>query len=333
MNLALTKRGDYVVRSAMVLARAYPEARKVREVVGQMAVPAAFASQILAYLGRAGLATSKAGREGGYRLARPPEQVSVLEVVEAGEGPLHNQRCALGEGPCYWRAVCPLHETWTAAVGRLRETLAATSLAEVARYDEALELGTYLAPPGSHRLAEMVVGVEDTIQVEMAAGKVAEHLGTGSSWLCPLAEAAHAEGDLLRVRVGPRGPVWLGKTVLVRTGRVEERGVARAVPITWEATGPSGLFPRMEAEMVVRALDAERSELHLRGNYHPPLGRAGQLLDEALLHRVAKATVRAFLRRVAHALEAGLEPGNLQAASLPVPSTVEAPTWHTAAAP
>ncbi|MDA8301473.1 MAG: Rrf2 family transcriptional regulator [Actinomycetota bacterium] len=333
MNLALTKRGDYVVRSALVLARAYPKARKVREVVGEMAVPAAFASQILACLGRAGLASSKAGRDGGYRLARPPEQVSLLEVVEAGEGPLHSQRCALGDGPCHWRAVCPLHETWTVAVGRLRETLAATSLAEVAHQDEALELGTYLAPPGSHRLAEMVVGVEDTIQVEMAAAAAAERLGTGSSWLCPLAEAAHAEGDLLRVRVGPRGPAWLGKTVLVRTGRVEERGEERALPITWEATGPSGLFPRMEAEVVVRALDAERSELHLRGRYHPPLGRAGQLLDEALLHRVAKATVRGFLRRVAHALEADLEPGSLEAPSLPVPSTVLGPTWHTTAAP
>jgi Rrf2 family protein len=313
VNLALTKRGDYVVRSALVLAHAYPEARKVREVVGQMAVPAAFASQILACLGRAGLASSKAGRDGGYRLSRPPEQVSVLEVVEAGEGPLQVQRCSLGDGPSHWQAACPLHETWTIAVGRLRESLAATTLADLARQDEALASGAYLAAPGCHRLAEMVVGVEDTIQVEVAAATVAERLSTGTSWLFPLMEAAHAEEDPLRVRVGPRGS-WLAKTVLVRLGRVEERGEERAMPITWEARGPSGLFPRMEAEIVVSAVDAERSELRLRGSYHPPLGRAGQLLDEALLHRVAKATVRVFLRRVADALEAGPEAGKLQAA-------------------
>ena len=314
-----------MVRSALVLARAYPEARKVREVVGQMAVPAAFASQILACLNRAGLASSKAGRDGGYRLSRPPEKVSVLEVVEAGEGPLHVQHCSLGDSPGHWQAACPLHETWTIAVERLREALAATTLAEVARRYEALESGAYLAAPGCHRLAEMVVGVEDTIQVEIAAGTVAERLSMGSSWLFPLMEAAHAEGDLLRVRVGPRGPSWLAKTVLVRLGRVEERGEERAMPITWDARGPSGLFPRMEAEIVVSAVDAERSELRLRGSYHPPLGRAGQLLDEALLHRVAKATVRVFLRRVADALEAGPEAGDLQAA-LSGPS----PVWEDA---
>ena len=304
MNLALSKRGDYVVRSALALAKAYPESRKVREVVRDMAVPKTFASQILADLGRAGLASSKAGRDGGYWLTRPPEQVTMLEVVEAGEGPLYSQRCALGEGPCRWQTVCPLHETWVAATAALRSTLAATSLAEVAEHDEALQLGDYVAPLGSHRLAEVAVEVEDTIQVELQAGDVAERLAATGSWLPSIAEAAHAEGDELRMRVGPGGPPWLGKEVLVHLGQFQDRGEELVVPLSWEASGPAGLFPRMDAEVTVRALDPERSELGLHGRYHPPLGRAGHLLDEALFHRVARATVRAFLRRLAQALEA-----------------------------
>jgi len=53
----------------------------------------------------------------------------------------------------------------------------------------------------------------------------------------------------------------------------------------------------------VSALDPDRSELQLSGHYRPPLGRAGQALDEALLARVARATVRSLLRRLARALE------------------------------
>ena len=50
-------------------------------------------------------------------------------------------------------------------------------------------------------------------------------------------------------------------------------------------------------------LDGERAELALSGHYHPPLGRAGHVLDEVLLTHVAGATVRSFLRRVARTLE------------------------------
>lgn len=153
MNMTLSKRGDYVVRSALCLARAYESGsyRKIREVVDAMGVPQTFASQILAELVRAEIATSKAGKNGGYRLTRAPESITLLEVVEAGEGPLRTERCALGEGPCRWDQVCPLHETWVTAIAVLRNTLAESTLATLVERDEALEAGTYLAPADSHR--------------------------------------------------------------------------------------------------------------------------------------------------------------------------------------
>ncbi|HUZ19884.1 MAG TPA: Rrf2 family transcriptional regulator [Acidimicrobiales bacterium] len=151
--MTLSKRGDYVVRSAIALARALERgnAIKIREVVADTKVPTTFASQILADLVRAGLASSKAGRDGGYRLERPPEEITVLEVVEAAEGPLRAERCALAEGPCRWDAVCPLHETWSAATAALREVLAATTLADLAQRDRLIEGGAYAVPVDSHR--------------------------------------------------------------------------------------------------------------------------------------------------------------------------------------
>jgi Rrf2 family iron-sulfur cluster assembly transcriptional regulator len=155
VNLGLSRRGDYAVRSAICLARAYGSGcpKKLREISAEMGVPRSFVSQILGDLVRAGVAVSSFGKDGGYRLGCPPDRVSLLEVVEAAEGTLAAAGCALGEGPCRWREVCPVHETWSAAGAALRSVLAGTSLAAVAERDRALEAGTYPVPPDAHRRA------------------------------------------------------------------------------------------------------------------------------------------------------------------------------------
>lgn len=162
-----------MVRSAICLARADGQFRKIREVVAEMEVPATFASQCLADLVRTGLAISKAGKHGGYRLARPAETISLLEVVEAGEGPLVADRCALGEGPCRWEEVCPLHATWGQATAALREVLASSSLAELVERDSALEAGTYPVPNDAHRSVPHTVGIAGGGQSERGAETVA----------------------------------------------------------------------------------------------------------------------------------------------------------------
>ena len=312
MNLTLSRRGDYVVRSAVCLALAHPrgEPRKIRQVVAEMGVPATFASQILADLVRAGIATSKAGRAGGYRLARSPEEVSLLEVVEAGEGPLRPERCALGDGPCRWEAVCPLHETWSEATDALRAVLANTSLATVAERDRELEAGVYPVPADAHRQGSTAVALSDSVHVELPAAAVIARLRAGPSWLTPLARAAHADGEQLRLRLGPGGFAWMGKTVLVSLGDPADDADELRVPLSWEATGAPGLFPRLDAGLTVTAVDPDRAELALTGRYHPPLGRAGHTLDDALFHRLAAATVRGFLLRVARSLEEATAPAD-----------------------
>ncbi|MBI4260607.1 MAG: Rrf2 family transcriptional regulator [Actinobacteria bacterium] len=144
VNLSLTRRGDYVVRAAHSLARAHSEDggyRKIREVAEEMSLPLGYTPQILALLARAGIAESRAGRQGGYRLRRDPEEISMLEVVEAGEGPLAFERCALRGGPCRWEDVCALHPTWSRAAEAVRTTLAHTTLADVVAVDRRMESG------------------------------------------------------------------------------------------------------------------------------------------------------------------------------------------------
>jgi Rrf2 family protein len=141
MDLTLTKRGDYTVRAAISLARAYSSDgyRKIREVTADMELPRTYTAQILALLARAGLAEARAGRDGGYRLSRRPEEISLLDVVEAAEGSLQAGRCTLRGGPCRWDDACPVHWAWAAAGDSLRRSLAGTSLQSIAAVDAGLE--------------------------------------------------------------------------------------------------------------------------------------------------------------------------------------------------
>ena len=142
-----------MLRAAICLARAYIDDKscKIREVAEQAVIPVSFAPQVMSDLVRAGLATSRAGRNGGYWLARDPASISVLEVIEAGEGEIHSDRCAMGDGPCYWENVCPLHESWRVALGSFRKGLAGSNLEQLAKRDRDLEAGLLEAPLDSHR--------------------------------------------------------------------------------------------------------------------------------------------------------------------------------------
>lgn len=151
MELSLGRRADYALRAALDLARHTEGRRKSREIGEEMDVPKSFLPQIMAQLVRSGIVESQAGPRGGYALARPAAQISLLEVVEAVEGDPVSTECVLRGGPCRWEGMCAVHVPWSRAQQALLERLDATSLAEVAEIDEALEEGSYDAPAGAGR--------------------------------------------------------------------------------------------------------------------------------------------------------------------------------------
>ncbi|MDA8292694.1 MAG: Rrf2 family transcriptional regulator [Actinomycetota bacterium] len=305
--MTLSKRGDYVVRSALCLARAYEsgQPRKLREVVAEMAVPQTFASQILADLVRAGLASSRAGRDGGYRLVRPPDAISLVEVVEAGEGPLHAERCALGDGPCRWEAVCPLHETWRSATDALRDVLASTTLASLAEADRAIESGTTSVPSDSHRSYATSIPVADSVHVEHDVGGVAERL-TRKSWLATRVADAYAQAEDVRRNLDGAGLPWASsRRPAVRAELLTTAGDADArISLDWELALSRGADSRLEAVVELRELDPERTELLLTGRFRPPTRADSSGSPSALAAQIAQATIRAFVRGVASAIEA-----------------------------
>lgn len=283
--MTLSRRGDYVTRAAISLARAFDggDHRKIRELVGDTEIPTTFAAQILGDLVRAGLAESKAGKQGGYRLSREPDQITILEVIEAGEGPLRPEHCALGTGPCRWEQVCPLHETWSAASTGLRSVLAETSLAEVAERDLAMELGVYPTPEDSHREHPTVIDITDRAQVELSSSDARAALGRLPAQIGFLLDASAAEASLAR-----------------------EQPMRRRTPpdrylVTWRVEEPVDVT-RFEGEMTVSPVDDQRCELELAGSWHRANPRLGDTPAETRQH--ARQAVRRFLRNLTRELEA-----------------------------
>jgi hypothetical protein len=125
------------------------------------------------------------------------------------------------------------------------------------------------------------------------------------AWLGPLATDAVGEGEALRIRIGPAGPsAGLPGTAVVELGPPRRRADnALVLPLTWRASGVGATFPELSADLEIAALGATRTQLTLMGRYDPPVGALGRRLDQLLFQRIAEASVRSFLRRVAEALE------------------------------
>lgn len=117
-----------------------------------------------------------------------------------------------------------------------------------------------------------------------------------------LGDAAYRQGERLQAQIGP-GQSMIAKTVAMEVGPVQRRGDMDVFPIAWWATGASRLFPRMEGEIVVAPLGSEHTRISFQGNYQPPLGRVGEILDRTWLMRVADSTVKDWIDRLCAAVE------------------------------
>jgi hypothetical protein len=100
------------------------------------------------------------------------------------------------------------------------------------------------------------------------------------------------------------GPVELGADVLVRIDGVEEspdapRGPRTRLRLSWKAKSHPEMFPTMEATLDAYALGPNETQLDFQGEYRPPLGVVGAVLDAVAGHRIAEAAVHRFVEEIA----------------------------------
>lgn len=142
------------------------------------------------------------------------------------------------------------------------------------------------------------------------------------SLLDGMSHDAYASGLTGRLKVGPLGsmPV-ISKLVQVRLLDPVLRDDLVRVPIRWEATGlMGGLFPVLDANLVLGRDDQGYAVLRITGVYRPPLDGLGEKLDHLVLHQVAAASLKSLLRDIAGRLTVAppAAPGQDPAAPPPV---------------
>jgi Rrf2 family protein len=133
MTMKLTNASTYAVTALAYLAREKPAGSVTAHVIaGAEGIPELFLLKLLTPLAQAGLVCSRKGPGGGYALAHKPKDITLLQIVEAVEGPLHGVAPPLGkEGAAIdkrLRAVCD------AVAAHVRERLTAVTLAELATF-------------------------------------------------------------------------------------------------------------------------------------------------------------------------------------------------------
>jgi Rrf2 family transcriptional regulator, cysteine metabolism repressor len=130
----LTAKSEYGVLASIDLACNYGEGPvSAREIAERRAIPPRFLEQLFVSLRRAGIVTAVRGAHGGFTLTREPSQITVLDVVEALEGPLTASVCdSERESVCVKSGSCAAAPVWAKATNALRDVFASTTLAALA---------------------------------------------------------------------------------------------------------------------------------------------------------------------------------------------------------
>lgn len=137
MNLGISTKGEYGVRIMVDLARHFGEQpRSLTDIAQAEMLPLAYLEQLIKLLREAEppLVASTRGAHGGYRLSRPPEQITMGEVVRVLEGPISPMICAT-EGEmsqiCGFLASCKTHYLWVKLRDVVAQTLDGMTLADL----------------------------------------------------------------------------------------------------------------------------------------------------------------------------------------------------------
>ena len=129
--MRITARVDYAVRAALELAAVAPEALTAERIATAQQIPVRFLQAILRDLQGARLVASQRGREGGYRLALPPGEISLARVMRVEQGFLADVRGERPEDLDYPGPAAALATVWVAARASYRQVLERVTLADV----------------------------------------------------------------------------------------------------------------------------------------------------------------------------------------------------------
>jgi Rrf2 family protein len=133
--MQITRQADYAVRAVLHLARLGPEGQaSTANIAQEQHIPSTFLAKIVSQLAGAGLLVARRGARGGVRLARPAEAISLLQVVEAIDGPVLLNECLADPQNCPLSPACPVCAVWNDAQFGLVQKLSQTNFGQLAAF-------------------------------------------------------------------------------------------------------------------------------------------------------------------------------------------------------
>lgn len=129
--MQITRQADYAVRAVLHLAQTKQGGRTATSTVAkEQRIPPSFLAKIISQLSVAGLLHTSRGARGGVTLAREPKDITVLEVVEAIDGPIQLNEC-VSQGVCSFDDHCAVRSVWCEAQEALVARLGKTDFAQL----------------------------------------------------------------------------------------------------------------------------------------------------------------------------------------------------------
>ena len=136
----VSTRAQYAMRALVEIALGGEAPTSLKTVSERQGISQHYLEQLMAVLRRAGVVESLRGAQGGYRVARPPEAISALEVVELMEGSLAPVACIEDESSCAHTGNCSTEGLWHRVDAAVRGVLGSTSLADLVAERKLLQL-------------------------------------------------------------------------------------------------------------------------------------------------------------------------------------------------
>ena len=117
--MKLSARGKYGLYAMYYLARHQGQGPQSLQNIATTGVPKQYLEQLLGNLRRAGLVTTVRGAQGGYQIAKAPQEITILDIIDAMEGPLELSECTADGNQCTLSHGCPVRRVW----GRLTDSI------------------------------------------------------------------------------------------------------------------------------------------------------------------------------------------------------------------
>ncbi|HAM53201.1 MAG TPA: Rrf2 family transcriptional regulator [Nitrospiraceae bacterium] len=137
--MTITRETDYAVRCVLYLAKNVGSIMVVDSIAGDAGIPKSFLAKILQKLAKAGIVKSTRGVKGGFQLAKEPDELSLMCVIEAIQGHPALNICVLDSKKCSRSCFCSIHPVWMDIQGEIEKKLDRYSISGLAKEEISRE--------------------------------------------------------------------------------------------------------------------------------------------------------------------------------------------------